>query len=506
MLKQYKIQEMKSNRFHESDLENKTTLMKTLKINKLIPLVLFFVVFVGCVEDDDFNVPNTNIEEPILDGPVIQISDVLNRLVQEQVSEDDNNNPNPNNGLDYDSEITYQYPDDVIQYMEGYVISTDEAGNFFEELILQDDPTNPTVGIKVPIDVNPLFTRYDIGRKVYIRLTSLHAGISNGVLAVGFKEGNFISQIPFPLEIETIKRSAERADLTPLPLPLDEFDNSKTNLFINISDVQFNRTQALIEELTFSSEGSDEFDGERTLESCTSSASRVFSTSTFADFSGLKLPKGRGSIDAILSKNFFGDEFNVVINTPEAINFGDIENRCDPDFLECTEASGGGSAIFSEDFETFGSFTSEGWVNVNVGGGGTEWVEGSFSGNAYAQITGFNANDDNIDVWLVTPTINMDSTSGEEFSFDIQVNFDNGTILTVWVSQDFTGDPTTATWQAIDVSIPIGPGGGFGSFESVSPVNLSCLDGDINIGFFYEGADPGPTTRYHVDNVEVTGN
>ena len=106
--------------------------MKTLKINKLILLLIGLVVFNSCVEDDDFNIPNTNIQEPVLDGPVIEISDVLGRLIQEQVSEDDNDFPNPNNGLNYESEVTYQYSEDVIEYMEGYVVSTDEAGNFFE--------------------------------------------------------------------------------------------------------------------------------------------------------------------------------------------------------------------------------------------------------------------------------------------------------------------------------------------------------------------------------------
>ena len=44
------------------------------------------------------------------------------------------------------------------------------------------------------------------------------------------------------------------------------------------------------------------------------------------------------------------------------------------------------------------------------------------------------------------------------------------------------------------------------AFEPVGPVNISCVDGNAVIGFFYEGSDPSATTRYHVDNVVVTGN
>ena len=271
-------------------------------------------------------------------------------------------------------------------------------------------------------------------------------------------------------------------------------------------DVQFQRNQVLVDNpLTFAAEPTDQFDGERILEDCANGGSIILSTSTFADFKGLQLPVNRGRMRGVLTKNFFGDEFNIVVNSASDIIFDNAE-RCDPDFLFCETMSGGGSVFWEEDFEGFSGYSAEGWTNANVGGGTEDWVVGSFSGNAYAQISGFNSNEDPIDVWLITPTINMDGTSGEELSFDVQTNFNNGNILTVWVSTNFTGDPTTADWTPLDAIIPEGNPSGFGSFEPVGPINISCLDGDINIGFFYQGADPGPTTRYHVDNIEVTGN
>ena len=95
-----------------------------------------------------------------------------------------------------------------------------------------------------------------------------------------------------------------------------------------------------------------------------------------------------------------------------------------------------------------------------------------------------------------------------DFSDGIQADelVDNGTILTVFVSEDFTGDVTTATWTQIDANIPSGPSGTFGNFETVGPLNVSCVDGTVNYAFVYSGSDPSATTRYHLDNVEVTGN
>ena len=109
-------------------------------------------------------------------------------------------------------------------------------------------------------------------------------------------------------------------------------------------------------------------------------------------------------------------------------------------------------------------------------------------------------------MYLITPPIDMDGTTGEELSFDVQTNFDNGNILSVLVSTDFTGDPTTATWSILDATIPSGPPSSFGSFAPVGPINISCLDGMVHFAFFYEGSDPTATTRYHVDNIEITGN
>jgi hypothetical protein len=478
--------------------QNKLQKMKTLKINKIIVLLLGLVVFTACVQDDEFNTPNTSVVEPnIPENAKVQIGALAGELAQAQ----------DNTSLDYsDEETTYSYTfNEAPLYMEGYVVSSDEGGNFFEEIIIQDNFENPTIGIKLLIDVNPLFVRYEPGRKVYVKLNGLSVGITNGVLTLGALNGNEVDKIPSALEGDVILRSATVQTLVPMPLDFSDFSDDKTNLFIQLPDVQFNRNIVGDNAQTYAAEQSDEFDGERTLESCSAAAAVIFSTSTFADFKALTLPSGRGSMNAILTKDFFGEVYNVVVNTPEDINFDNPE-RCDPDFLECTGPSGGGSAIYQEDFEGFGTYNSEGWDNINISGTDTDWFISSFSGNFYSRISAFNSDNDEADVWLVTPEIDMDMTTGEELSFDIQSNFDNGTNLSVWISTDYAGDPTTATWSILDVTIPVGPASTFGNFETVGPVNISCVDGTAVIGFFYEGSDPSATTRYHLDNVVVTGN
>lgn len=484
--------------------KHKYKTMKTINLKNMLLLVFGLVVLSSCVEDDDFNTPNLSVQEPELEqnAEFIEIAAVAGDLAQEQGG----------GALDYTNENTvFTFPTDGIpKYMTGYVISSDEGGNFFEELIIQDNFENPTIGIRILLDVNPIFVRYEVGRKIYVKMNGLTVGIRNGVLSFGGLDGNRVGQIAAPDEEKVIKRSAEVQTIVPLVMEIEEFSDEKTNLYIQLQDVQFNRADVLSDPpKTFASESSDQFDGERALESCATGAATIFSTSTFADYKNLRLPANRGSMDAILTKNFFGDMYNVTVSTPETINF-DNEERCDPDFFECTTASGGGATFYLEDFQPYANMAAAeaaGWTNVNVSGGTTRYTLGSFSGTKYAQVSGFNAGASEINVWLVSPGIDMDTTTGEELSFDIQANFDNGTIITVYISNDFTGDPETATWQLLDAVIPTGPSGGFAqSFTTVGPINVSCIDGTAHVGFFYEGSDPAETTRYHITNIRMTGN
>jgi hypothetical protein len=293
-----------------------------------------------------------------------------------------------------------------------------------------------------------------------------------------------------------------------MPINISDFSLAKTNLYVRLNDVQFNRNDALGDNRkTFAAESDDDFDGERNLESCSEGLSVILSTSTFSDFKAVEVPQGRGYLDGILTLNYFGDTFNMVLNSPETINF-DNENRCDPETFNCDGPSGGGDEFYDENFEAFDaieSYVSAGWTNVNNSGGSDVWEIGNFSNNNYAQITGYNSGEDVIDSWLVTPAINMDATTEEELNFNIQAAYDNGTILTVLISTDFSGDVTTANWSLLDANIPTGPEGGFGDFVPSGPINISCVDGTAHIAFRYEGSDPSATTRYHIDDIVITG-
>ncbi len=487
--------------------------MKTSYFHRLLTLLAGLAVTLSCVQDDDFNVPNSEIEAPMLIGTKITLNALYGQFEQAVAKEADDLGIDPSD-FNYDDVIAELRQTVKLEftetdtYVEGYVISNDEAGNFFEELILQDLPENPTRGVKVLIDVSPLFITYEFGRRVYVPLDGLTAGLTNGVFSLGVRSGNTIESIPESQLEDYLVRDNVLAEIIPKPIALEEFSFNNLNLYIQLDNVQFNRNEVLGDNRkTFAAEPTDQFDGERILESCETGNTAIFSTSTFADFKAVLLPEGSGQLLGILTRNFFGETYNIVVNDPSTLNFD--QERCDPEVFICTTPAGGGPSFFREDFETSASiddYVAQGWTNVNVSGGNTVWEIGSFSTNNYAQVSGFNSGENPIETWLVTPGIDLDATTAEELTFDVQASYDNGKILEVLFSVDFSGDVATASWQPLDVTIPTGPSNGFGDFEPIGPINLSCVEGIIYIAFRYLGADPNATTRYHIDNIEFRGN
>ena len=288
--------------------------MKSLKLISAFAMLVAFVI--SCVEDNDFDLPNTAAIEPILEGDLISINDVKDAFFQEIV-----------NGPEI-STLTFE---ETNLYVSGFVISTDEAGNFFEELVIQDAAENPKAGIKILLDVGNLFTRYEPGRSVYVKLDGLTIGIVNGVFVLGIlKEGNDIDKIPAPLEETFILRSSLVETLVPSIKTIGQLTENDINTLIQLPLAQFTESEL---GLSFAGEVTDEFDGDRTIESCSEDGGSIlFQTSTFSDFKSNTLPSMQGALTAVLSKDFFGEQFALSVRDINDINFNGT--RCTPALLD----------------------------------------------------------------------------------------------------------------------------------------------------------------------------
>lgn len=475
--------------------------MRTFKKFQLFILFIGLTTFNACVEKDDFNTPiSTDVAfTPGANDIVMDINAVIGEFTQQ-------------GGI-----FTFEpLPNGNSRYMTGYVISSDEGGNFFEEIVLQNAPSNPTAGIVVQIDVNPLYTLYEFGRKVFIKLDGLTVAEDNGVLQIGVRSGNEIDKIPAPLRNEHIIRDSEVATITPLELSVSDFSNDKENLFIRLTDVQFNRDEVLgARPLTFAGEPTDQFDGERTLETCPGNTAIVLSTSTFSDFKSLPLPANRGSIDGILTRDFFDSFYTLVINSPEDINFTNDE-RCDPTILNCGLATTEGSnVLFDDDFETqvpFQLVSGNGWTNYIQEG--TEGFEAYTAGGTNAslgvsvRVGAFGSGDASTISWLITPAIDLDANPGATLSFQSSNSFSDSSELELLFSDDWDGNPAniaTATWGLVPAAYIVQDSDFFGTWFDSGIVDLSCASGTVHFAFRYTGndADNNFNGTYEIDNIKI---
>lgn len=480
--------------------------MKTKKINyAFILLLIFGGLMTSCVKDDDFSTPDTNINPPEIDGDTIDISGVKSLFMQQA-------GVSTLEGFNGSEQLTFQGTN---FYMTGYVISSDEAGNFHQELVLQDKSQNPTAGIKIMIEANPLFTKFEVGRKVYVQLDGFTVGFSNGVIALGIPNAgsDFVNRAPRAFESK-ILRTPTKDSIVPLELNISDFKRKYDNTFIRLNNVEFPANIALGDNAkTYAAEPGEQYDAERTLESCDSNATTALMTSTFADFKALKLPKGSGSIDAILTKTFNGSAYRLKLNDVSTIHFS--PERCDgEDPGDGDDGDGDGdvdvvSLPFYEDFEglvDYESITHSGWTNQDVTGSGRLWEARSFDGNGYAQLTAYNAGSP-VETWLITPGLDLTSVSQAQLSFETKDGHYNGDVLSIYVSTDFGGNASNATWTEVSgANISTGHTNGYGdNFISSGAVDLSDYLGEIIVvGFKYEGSNNGATTTMQIDNILIS--
>ena len=454
---------------------------------KKLTCIISLIFSISCIQTDDFEVPKIELETS-------NISATTNIKAIKSAFEQSG-----------EKIYTFFEKDDSI--VEGYVISSDEAGNFYKTLIIQDNFENPTAGIEIMIDQKALFTKYNFGRKIFIKLAGLTITNEEGKYKLGYLSKNKIDVIPSSLIDNFIIRTAETMEIIPMKIEIDDFSKEKIGTYVHIENIQFKKDEI---GRTLAGESFDEFNGERVVEQCSNKWSTILSTSTYSDFRSNLISDKTGTINAVLSKDYYGEKFILLLNDPSGINFTD-NNRCDPSYLNCEgNLEDTQNILYYEDFDSMKNtrdLEEMGWYNINLNFGNGKFKKRSKNGNVYMQISAYNSEEDHMEVWLISPKINLDLSTDEVLTFKTRSTFETGTILTVWISNDFDKNVQNATWNQLDVVISKGSKGGENTeFISSGKVSLNCLQGDVHIAFKYQGSDPDKTTTYDLDHVLIMSN
>ena len=276
--------------------------MKQLEKIKFIAF-LFFVIsmYLSCVKDDGFSTPKVACVEPEITATntISQVKDM------------------------YTFGGATKIETDVI--IKGYVVSSDKSGNIYKSLSIQDKPENPTAAIKISIDQSDIYTTYNVGRKVFVKLKGLAVGYSFGSIQIGKAADTELGRIP-ALEVKNhIIRSCEVVEITPKVVTINELDESMLEMLIQIDNVQFKATElgnayGNIKNSTTENRVLESFNS-----NCNLTGEVLLRNSGYSDFKNQLLPEGKGSIIAIFS-NYYED-FQLYIRDAEDVKF--TETRCD---------------------------------------------------------------------------------------------------------------------------------------------------------------------------------
>lgn len=264
----------------------------------LVALLAIFSI-VSCVHDDDYDVPAVVCDEDLT--PTTTLSDLKAMYTGSEI------------------EIT----DDLV--IEGYVVSSDEAGNIYKTLYIQDAVTNPTTGLTVSLDVTSTYTKYPIGSKIYIELKGLYLGEYGGVVQLGAMSDGEFGRMSSTEASSRIHRSCDdEKSITPTSVGINDLTDDMVGTLIKIEGVQVT-DEFLCEACAY-----DEYTLNVDIEDC-SGNEILLRNSGYAEFADETLPAGKGSITAVLSK--YNSDYQLYIRDTNDMDMDDA--RCDGEVVSC---------------------------------------------------------------------------------------------------------------------------------------------------------------------------
>jgi len=475
--------------------------MKTNKYLTLAFSLMALLAVTSCVEDDDFSVPQSQGTEE---------NNALNTLLASSTEVEMSYakalyNSDPNNDNDTSDAIPFLVENDI--YIKGYISSSDATGNFFKEIYMQDDISDPSGAVKIILEQTDTYNQFNKGREVYINLKGLYIGeerTGSGVITIGggteFDQyGGTVTRLNINQIAQKLLRSPMTEDLIPLVTTFSEIDDSKVGVFVEIQDVEF--ADNLNGARYF--DPNEVYDTARTMQVCNGSNYDEFllETSSFANFKEQLLPTGNGTIQAVVSKTFDASSYVLALNTAEDVNMeGD----------RCLLAS----TIFEERFDDAIDATTldtAGWLNI-AQDGSEVWTEQVYNGNGYAEFSAFGTGEISNVGWLITPGIDLDVYSTETLTFQTEHAYPDAghDALQVYISTDFDGNSAnvaSATWVPLDANTSYNEDfEAWFTFTNSGPIDLSSYSGTGYIAFVYTGSDTNNLNMtLHIDNVSVSG-
>lgn len=279
--------------------------------------------------------------------------------------------------------------------ISGRVISSDEAGNVFKSLVIQDE----TAALAMSINSYNLYLNYRVGQEIVIDATGMYIGKYNGLQQLGAPEwyANGNAWEATFMAPEFFKSHAE-LNGWPEPEKVDTIEvNSFSELSTNPDGLREWQSQIVkFNNVTFANGGSQTFSeyhssGVNQAIVDKNGSSMNVRTSGYSTFWNKTLPSGAGDVVAICSYYGTSGWQLILIDYEGCMNFGNP-----------TLPPGGKDDPYT---------VAQAIEAINNGETPTGWVSGYIVGTVAPEVTSVTSDND-ID-WGVDPTLNNTLVIGE---------------------------------------------------------------------------------------------
>ena len=456
-----------------------------MKNYKLIVTTLILATFSSCVNSDEFGVPNLS-NECVTIAKTKEVSDITTLATA--------------------SAVPYTTSETVVDYIEAYVTSSDEGGNFYKSISMMS--LDGLKGFSMPVDNYNLYTEFEPGRKVTIKLDkNRYFNKQHGSTIIGSSYNAGVGRISGVEYKNVILRSCDDVDEISIVknLTIAQAKNDQyLNMLIEFDAVQF----------TDASVGKKYFDA--TLNSIGGATNHeitdqfgnkvIVRVSEFAVFASNAVPSKNGKIRGVMTK--YNSDYQFMIRTLKDVDLSN--DRLDIDLYPPIV---GTALVYDTTLnEPFTSYTTTNqqifpkYIN-DAAVGSRYWQVKTFSGNKYIQMSSFGGTPEANRSLFIVP-VNM--TTANTLSFKTKDGFNNGAVLKVYYTTNYVPGTqiSSATLNNITSSFTIASGTVTGYATNFTNSGTYTIPASVTgNGFFvfeYVGnGSGGATTTMQIDDIVI---
>ncbi|RMZ60993.1 hypothetical protein D1632_03220 [Chryseobacterium nematophagum] len=368
---------------------------------------------------------------------------------------------------------------------DGYVVSSDESGNFYKTISFQDKPENPTAALQIEINKSSNYADYPVGAHIRINAKGLRLGLDRGAVKIGAVDESFaIGRVPESLVNRYISgvcngNGVDVAVMKPLELAnLKVAQNANyINMLVKVSNVQFSSTELGKKYLDYEAGAGKDTD-RKIVDEFGNPA--VIRNSAFFNAGSTLLPNGKGDLTFVVNR--YNSSWQMLIRNLDDVKFS-------------------GKRFF---FEGFDGNLNDNWFTVNITGEQIWNIQQFGNPKPCVVMSGFtninNANED----WLISKPISLEDFSTAVLSFETDGRY-NGKPLEVYITDNYTNDPSTTSWTPLSAILDTNLSA-FNTWTYSGDISLNAFVGKkVSIAFKYTSST-AEATAWQLDNVRVMGN